>query len=101
MSTQSKRNNADDSAESLSAADLGLIPNTDQPMSLSKILAIIVSILGILAIILAFGSSSLDTHKEGLHNKSLSKEVYTEHVKLADERHTAIIGKLDTLLERK
>lgn len=107
MSTQPKRNGADDSVEPPAAAVLGFIPDTDQPMSLPKILGIVISILVILGIVVGFGKASLDTHKEGVHDKALSKDVYEQHVKLADERHTEskeqrkeILGKLDTLLVR-
>jgi hypothetical protein len=49
----------------------------------------------------------IETHAEHPHKDAVSKDVYVEHVKLADERHKeskaerkAIIGKLDTLLIR-
>jgi flagellar biosynthesis component FlhA len=74
-------------------------------MSLPKILGIVASILGILAVLMGTPlfvvnrveasavttrtemKESLQTHGEAPHKGAVSKDVYVEHVKLADERH--------------
>ncbi len=96
------KNNADPSREIVV-----VVPDASSTTSLPKHLGTVISVLVILGIVLGFGKASLDSHKEGPHAKALSKDVYEEHVKLADERHTeakedrkAILGKLDVMLTR-
>lgn len=126
MSSQPKRNDAADSGELTTAAALGLIPDAPQHMSFGKIIGIVASILGILVVIMGTPlfvvkrveasaattrkemKESLDVHADVPHKGAVSKDVYVEHVKLADERHSEskaerqkILGKLDKLLERK
>ncbi len=119
MSASPKRNGVGDSGEIPTGAALGFIPDHTQQFSLSKILGIVTGILTVLAAVIATPlfvvnrveasaattrtemKESLEAHADSVHDKDVTKAVYVEHVKLADERYARIEKKLDQLLERQ